>query len=126
MWALIKGLILKWAFFKALLKSFRSLAFLLPIAFLLKFIGLPILAVLGIIAAPVLFFLAIIGLPFLLVFVIGGILVAMVFMALSVGLVVLKIALPIILIVWLIRWVFGRNGNGGGTNPDEIQPKPAE
>ena len=46
MWALLKSLLTKWAFFKVLLKALGSLAWLIPIAFVLKAIGLPFLLLL--------------------------------------------------------------------------------
>jgi hypothetical protein len=123
MWALIKSLLLQWAFFKVLLKSFGSLAFLLPIAFLLKMVGLPVLAVLGTLALPVLFVLAILGLPFLIVFVIGGILLGAVAMLLPLGLFAIKVILPIVLLVWFVRWVFGW-GHGRDEKPIVNDPPP--
>jgi hypothetical protein len=125
MWALIKALILNWAFIKTLIKSLGSLGLLVPIAFLLKFIGLPLLMVLGILALPVLIVLMFLGLPFLLVFVIGGFLLSMVGTVLTLGFTVLKIALPIIAIVWVIKWIWGwgKNGNCGPVTPPPTEPK---
>jgi hypothetical protein len=68
MWTLIKGLLLKWAMLKWLLKSLGSLGILVPIAFVLKMIGLPVLMVLAVLALPVLLMLALFGMPFILVF----------------------------------------------------------
>ena len=48
MWTLIKGLLLKWALLKWLLKSLGSLGILVPVAFVLKMIGLPVLMVLAV------------------------------------------------------------------------------
>src|SRR5262245_4202683 len=117
MWALIKSLLLKWAFLKALIKSLGSLGILLPLAFLLKTFGLPLLIVLAILAVPILIVLVFLGLPFLLVFVIGGFLLSIVGSVLTVGLGLLKIVLPIILVVWLIRWIWGWGRNGGKPAP---------
>ena len=47
MWSLIKSLLLKWALLKWLLKSLGSLGILVPIAFVLKMVGLPVLMVLA-------------------------------------------------------------------------------
>jgi hypothetical protein len=105
MWVLLKSLFAKWALFKILLKTLGSLAWLIPIAFILKAIGLPLLALIGVLGAPIFIVLAIVGLPIILVFVFGGILLAILFGILSMGLVALKIALPIILVVWLVRWM---------------------
>ena len=116
MWSLITSLLAKWALFKLLLKTLGSMAWLLPVAFLLKLIGLPVLIVLAILAAPVFIILAIIGLPIMFVIVAGVILLVGFFFMLSMGLLVLKIAIPIILIYWLIRWFF-RNGKKNSIDP---------
>lgn len=105
MWTLLKAVLVKWAVFKVLLKTLGSFAFLIPIAFLLKFIGLPLLGVLAVLALPILFVLAIIGLPLFIVFIAGGAILALVGTVLTIGLAVLKIALPVILLVWFVNWL---------------------
>lgn len=115
MWSLIKSLLAKWVFFRWLLKSFGSLAFLIPIALLLKALGWPVILVLLALALPVLAMLAIFGLPLLLVFLVGGVLLSIIGAVLSIGLTVLKIVLPIVAIVWVARWLFGGNGGAPGT-----------
>ncbi|MEP7343863.1 MAG: hypothetical protein ABI877_01290 [Gemmatimonadaceae bacterium] len=104
MWALLKSLLAKWAFFKVLLKALGSLAWLIPIAFVLKAIGIPALILLLILGAPILIVLAVIGLPILLVLVIGGFLISGLFAILAIGITALKIALPIIAVVWIVNW----------------------
>lgn len=116
MWSLISSLLAKYALLKVLLKTLGSLGLLVPLAFLLKVIGLPILIILGIIAAPVFIVLAIIGLPLMFILVIGGMILAAVFALLSIGFAVLKIAIPIILIYWLLRWWFS-NGKSSSSDP---------
>ena len=116
MWSLITSLLAKWALFKLLLKTLGSMAWLLPVAFILKLIGLPVLIVLAILAAPIFIILAIIGLPIMFVIVAGVILLVGFFFLLSMGLLVLKIAIPIILIYWLMRWFF-RNGKKNSIDP---------
>lgn len=116
MWSLITSLLAKWALFKLLLKTLGSMAWLLPVAFILKLIGLPVLIVLAILAAPVFIILAIIGLPIMFVIVAGVMLLVGFFFLLSMGLLVLKIAIPIILIYWVIRWLF-RNGKKNSIDP---------
>lgn len=116
MWSLITSLLAKWALFKLLLKTLGSMAWLLPVAFILKLIGLPVLIVLAILAAPVFIILAIIGLPIMFVIVAGVLLLVGFFFLLSMGLLVLKIAIPIILIYWVIRWLF-RNGKKNSIDP---------
>jgi hypothetical protein len=105
MWLLLKSLLTKWALFKLLLKSLGSLAWLLPLAFILKAIGLPVLVMLAVLALPLLMLLFVIGLPIILVVVVGGGLLTFTMWMLSIGLFALKIALPIILVVWFIRWL---------------------
>jgi hypothetical protein len=116
MWSLITSLLAKWALFKLLLKTLGSMAWLIPVAFILKLIGLPVLIVLAILAAPVFIILAIIGLPIMFVVVAGILLLVGFFFLLSMGLLVLKIAIPIILVYWLIRW-FTRNGKKNSIDP---------
>jgi hypothetical protein len=117
MWTLIKGLLLKWEALLALLKSLGSLGIFLPIALLLKALGLKTLIILAILALPILIVLLILGLPLLLVFFMGSLLLGLIGSALSVGFAVLKIVLPIVLVVWVIRWLWGRDHHG---------PRPAE
>ena len=116
MWSLITSLLAKWALLKLVLKTLGSLGLLLPIAFVLKAIGMPILIVLAILAAPIFIVLAIIGLPFMFVIVVGIMLLVGFFALLSIGLLALKIAIPILLVYWLLRWWF-RNDKKTSTDP---------
>ena len=116
MWSLITSLLAKWALLKLVLKTLGSLGLLLPIAFVLKAIGMPILIVLAILAAPIFIVLAIIGLPFMFVIVVGIMLLVGFFALLLIGLLALKIAIPILLVYWLLRWWFG-NGKKTSTDP---------
>ena len=109
MWALLKSLLAKWAIVRLLLKSLGSLAWLLPLAFILKAFGLPLLIVLGVLALPLLLVLLVLGLPLLLVVAAGGFLLTITMWLVGMGLMVLKIALPIILVLWCIRWLMSRN-----------------
>jgi hypothetical protein len=111
MWNLIKWLLAKWALWRILLKTLGSLAFLIPIALILKFIGLSILKVLAVMGLPIFIVLAVIGLPFILVFVFGGLLIALLFAVLTLGFAALKIALPIILVIWIVRWLTRSRGD---------------
>jgi hypothetical protein len=114
MWSLITSLLAKWALLKLVLKTLGSLGLLLPIAFVLKAVGLPILIVLAILALPIFIVLAIIGLPIMLIVIFGVLLLVGFFAMLSIGLAVLKIAIPILLVYWLLRWWF-RNGDSGSS-----------
>ena len=116
MWALLKTLLSQWALFKVLLAALGRLAWLIPVAFILKTIGLPMLTLLLLLALPIFIVLALVGLPFIVVAIAGTLLVAGFFFLLSLGLTVLKIAIPIVLIVWIVRW-FTRNGDRPKTDP---------
>ncbi|HEY5544446.1 MAG TPA: hypothetical protein VIK50_00175 [Gemmatimonadaceae bacterium] len=116
MWSFITSLLTKWALLKLLLKTFGSLGWLIPVAFILKFIGLPVLAVLALLALPVFIILAIVGLPIMFVVVAGILLLVGFFALLSIGVAVLKIAIPILLVYWLLRWWF-RNGKKSSIDP---------
>ena len=113
MWALLKSLVAKWAFFKVLLKALGSLAWLIPIAFVLKAIGIPALVLLLILGAPILIVLAVIGLPLLFVLIVGGVLISALFAILAIGVSVLKIAIPIALVAWIVNWFIKSRENGG-------------
>jgi hypothetical protein len=117
MWTLLKSLLTKFALFRVLLRTLGKLAWLLPVAFLLKAIGLPMLILLLILALPIFIILALIGLPIILVLVFGSLLLAGIGALLSLGFTVLKIALPIILVVWLVRWFMRQSGPADGPNP---------
>ena|SRR4051812_36397168 len=121
MWMLIKSLLLKWALLKWLLQSLGSLGILVPIAFVLKLVGLPVLIVLAVLALPILIMLALFGMPFILVFLLGGALLSILSAVLSFGVMALKIVIPIVLLVWVLRWIMGWNGS----KPDEGTPPPA-
>jgi hypothetical protein len=115
MWALIKSLFAQWALFKILLKSLGSLAWLLPVAFLLKFLGIPALIVLAVLALPLFIILLIVGLPMAFVAVTGVVILAGIFFLLSLGIAVLKLAIPIVIVYFLFKWIFGSRKTGDGT-----------
>ena len=106
MWQILKTLLVQGILAKVLVRSFGWLAWLLPVGFILKFIGLPLLAVLGVLAAPVLILLLVVGLPIFVVLTIGGALMALVGFLLTIGLALAKIIIPIALVVMLVRWLF--------------------
>ena len=117
MWTFLKALLTKVALLKVLLRTLGSLAWLVPVAFILKAIGLPVLLLLLVLALPIFIVLALVGLPILLVVVFGGMLVAGLFAMVSIGLVALKIALPIMLLVWFVQWLLRDRRTSDGTNP---------
>jgi hypothetical protein len=105
MWTVLKAVALRMAVGRTLGGMLATLfLFLVPIAGVLKVIGLPVLIVLGVVGAPIFLLLAAIGLPVLLVVGFGGALLALVGGLLALGILAIKIALPIILIVWLVKW----------------------
>ena len=122
MWSAIRWLVLRIAAIRWLFKL-GGLAFLLPLALLLKTIGLPLLAVLSVLALPILILLFLFGLPIFLVFIVGGMLMGLIGVVLTIGIAALKIGLFIVLPIWLFwklggkisAWVFKRGD--GGTPP---------
>ncbi|MBK6306443.1 MAG: hypothetical protein IPF47_12315 [Gemmatimonadetes bacterium] len=122
MWVVLKSLLAKWAILKLVLKAFGSLGWLLPLAFILKALGLPFLIMLAVLALPLLLVLAVIGLPVLLVVLIGGFLVTVTMWIVSIGVVALKLAIPLVLAYWVLTWMLGRRdgpeASGDGTTPD--------
>ena len=109
MWTVLKAVALRLAVGRTLGGMLTTLILLLvPLAGVLKVIGLPILIVLGVIGAPIFLLLAAIGLPALVVVGFGGMLMLLVGGLLALGILAIKIALPIILIVWLVKWWRGR------------------
>ena len=131
MWLLLKGLALRFVVGRTVGGMFALLLFLLvPLAGVLKVVGLPLLMVLGVLGAPVFLLLGVIGLPILFVLAFGGILLLLVGVLLTVGLLAIKILLPIVLLVWFVRWIFGRakgpSDDATGGSPVEGPPPPDE
>ena len=124
MWALLKSLLAKWAFFKVLLKALGSLAWLIPFAFVLKAIGIPALILLMVMGVPILIVLAIIGLPLILVLVVGGFLISTLFAILAIGVTALKVAIPIVLIVWIVNWFIKSREEPDGAMPPPLSDIP--
>jgi hypothetical protein len=126
MWTVFKALALRFAIGRTLGGTLATLFLLLvPIAGVLKVVGLPILIVLGIVGAPLFLLLAAIGLPVLVVVGFGGVLLLFVGVLLTLGLIALKIALPIILIVWLVKWFRGRK-RGPSAPAADVPPDAGE
>ncbi len=121
MWAILKSLLTQLAIWKLLLKSLGSLAWLVPLAFILKAIGLPLLILLAVLALPLLLLLFVIGLPIILVIVMGGALLSLTMVVLSIGVAALKIAIPVALIWFVLRWFFKSRDD----QPPMTSPPPA-
>ena len=122
MWAAIRWLVLRLAAVRWVFKL-GGFVLLVPLAFLLKIIGLPLLAVLSVVGLPILFLLLVFGLPVFMVLLVGGLLMGALGALLSIGVAALKIGLFVVLPIWLVwmlgtklyYWIFGR-GNGGKGN----------
>ena len=91
MWTILKTLLIQGVLARTALRSFGWLAWLLPLGFLLKWVGLPLLAVLSVLALPVLVLLVAIGLPLFVVFLFGSMLMAVVGTLLTVGIALAKV-----------------------------------
>lgn len=117
MWAFVQSLLAKWALLRLVITSLGSLAWLVPLAFVLKAVGLPMLLLLALLAVPVFLVLALVGVPLMLTIIIGILLLAGLFFMLSLGIAVLKIAIPIILIVWAVRWFTKSGKDRPGESP---------
>lgn len=79
-----------------------GLVLLLPIAAILKAIGLPVLLVLMVVGAPILILLFLFGLPIFAVLAVGGVLIGLLATALMIGFAALKFALFVVLPIWLL------------------------
>jgi hypothetical protein len=132
MWSAIRWLVLRIAAIRWLFKL-GWLGMLIPIAMLLKVIGLPLLGVLSILAIPLLILLVLFGLPLFLVLMLGGLFMGVVGMVLTIGIAAIKIGLFVVLPIWLV-WkllsaIFGRlsrrgKGDSGGTTSAKDVPPP--
>ena len=126
MWSLIKWLAMRLAVVRWIFKVLGLLVFL-PIAFLLKALGLPLFIVLAVLALPVLFLLFLFVLPIFLVFLVGGLAMGVLFVALSIGMLALKVAIFVVLPIWLVykvvSWLF--RDRGGVARPDVHGPDPS-
>jgi hypothetical protein len=105
--ATITALVVRLAAIRWAIKTLVGVGVLVPVAFILKVVGLPVLAVLGVLAAPVLFILFLLGLPIFLVLIVGAMLLAGVFFLLTLGMVAFKFFLFVVLPIWLIWKVAG-------------------
>ena len=101
MLAFITRLVAQLAMIRWLFK-FGGLALLIPLAALLKSIGLPVLLVLMVVGAPILALLFLFGLPIFAVLAVGGLLIGLLAMALMLGVAALKFAIFVVLPIWLM------------------------
>lgn len=124
MLAFITGLVMRLAALRWLLKL-SGLALLLPIAAILKVVGIPLLLILMIVGMPVLILLFLFGLPIFAVLFFGGIVIALFGVVLTIGLAALKIALFVVLPVWLM-WKLASMVFGWGRGDDHAPPSDRE
>jgi hypothetical protein len=103
----ITALVVRLAAIRWAIKTLVGVGVLVPVAMILKVVGLPILAVLGVLALPVLFVLFLFGLPIFLVLIVGAMLLAGLFFVLSLGMIALKIFLFVVLPIWVVWKVVG-------------------
>ena len=132
MWSAIRWLLLRIAAIRWVFKL-GWLGLLIPIAFLLKSIGLPLLIILFVLALPILLMLFVFGLPIFLVVMAGGAFMGLVSMVLTLSFAVLKIAILVVLPIWLLfalwSWIKrppkGDKGNDGGSKVKDAPPPPS-
>lgn len=126
MWSAIRWVVLRIAAIRWLFKL-GWLGALIPVALLLKSVGLPLLGILSVVAIPLLILLFLFGLPIIMVLGVGGLFMGMLAVALMVGFAALKFAIFVVLPLWLVWklasgiWRRGR----GGSSPDTSTPPPA-
>jgi len=138
MWSAIRWLVLRLAALRWIFKL-GGLGFLIPIALLLKTIGLPVLMVLAVLALPILLLLFLFGLPIFLVLLAGGAIMGLVGMVLTIGIVALKIGIFIVLPIWLcvkvVKWIscgFKKRRGDSDTGPsmtthaEPVDPEPPQ
>ena len=127
MWLLLKGLALRLVVGRTVGGMLATLLLVLvPLGGVLKVVGVPILMVLGVLGAPVFLLLGVIGLPVLFVLAFGGIVLLFLGVLLTAGIFAIKILLPIVLIVWFVRWIFGRTNGRGPVSDVPPPPVPPE
>ena len=103
----ITALVVRLAAIRWAIKTLVGVGVLVPVAMILKVVGLPVLAVLGVLAMPILFVLFLFGLPIFLVLIVGAMLMAGLFFMLTLGMIALKVFLFVVLPIWLIWKVAG-------------------
>lgn len=127
MLAFISRLVLQLAAIRWVFKL-GGLALLLPLAAILKVVGIPLLLILCVIGFPVLALLFLFGLPIFAVLALGGLIIGLLGVVLTIGVAALKIALFVVLPIWLIwkvaSWLFGALFGRGrnGTPPSDSEP----
>ena len=123
MLAFISRLVMQLAAIRWLFKL-GGLALLLPLAAILKVVGIPLLIILMIVGAPVILLLFLFGLPIFAVLALGGLIIGLFTMVLTLGIAAIKFAIFVVLPIWLMftlaSWVF--RGFRGGSRPSDSEP----
>src|SRR3954471_7946079 len=101
MLAFISRLVMQLAAIRWLFKL-GGLALLLPIAAILKVIGIPLLLILMVLGLPIIILLFLFGLPIIAVVMVGGLLIGFLGMVLTIGLAAVKFAIFVVLPIWLV------------------------
>jgi hypothetical protein len=130
MWAFISQIVLRLAALRWLFKL-GGLGLLLPIALLLKTIGIPLLMILAVVAMPVLILLFLFGLPVFMVLAAGAAIMGLVGIVLTIGVAALKFAIFVVLPIWVIwkisssgfRWICKRGDGGTGSAGGDATPE---
>jgi hypothetical protein len=128
MLAFISRLVMQLAAIRWLFKL-GGLALLLPLAGLLKVIGIPLLLILFVLGLPIFILLFLFGLPIFAVMILGSLAVGLMGMVLTIGVAAIKFALFVVLPIWLMwkvsKWIFkglfGRRG-GDDSTPTTTEP----
>jgi hypothetical protein len=130
MLAFISRLVMQLAAIRWLFKL-GGLALLLPIAAILKVVGIPLMLIMLVLGAPIIILLFLFGLPIFAVLAIGGLLIGLLGMVLTIGVAAIKFAIFVVLPIWLIwklmcwifRGVFGKGDKGDGPSMTEpVEP----
>jgi hypothetical protein len=131
MLAFISRLVMQLAAIRWLFKLGGLAALLLPLAGLLKVVGIPLLMILLVLGFPIIILLFLFGLPIFAVLLFGGLIVGFLGMVLTIGIAAIKFAIFVVLPIWLIWkvgcWIFRaafKRGDAGGdaTNSEPVDP----
>src|SRR5215467_14500413 len=125
MWSAIRWLLLRIAAIRWVFKL-GWLGVLIPIAFVLKSIGLPLLIILLLLALPILFMFFVFGLPVFLVVLAGGAFMGLVSFVLTLSFAVLTIAIFVVLPIWLVFAIAPRIARGFKVGNRGSETKPSE
>ena len=122
MLAFISRLVMQLAAIRWLFKL-GGIALLLPIAAILKVVGIPLMLIMLVLGAPIIILLFLFGLPIFAVLMVGGLLIGLLGMVLTIGVAAIKFAIFVVLPIWLVwklvSWIFRRGDGPSMTEPVE-------